>query len=136
MVVEFSVGSVARRERLITEQDIAAFAELSGDYSPIHMDEEYAKNTRFKGRIAHGMMTAGFISAVLGTELPGEGTIYLSQTLNFLAPVRIGETVVVEVEVIEMDTVRRRARLKTTGRTEQAGMVVEGEAYVMYPKRG
>lgn len=135
-MVEFSVGSVARKERLITEQDIASFAELSGDFSPIHMDEEYAKNTRFKGRIAHGMMTAGFISAVLGTQLPGEGTIYLSQSLKFLAPVRIGETVVVEVEVLEIDTEKRRARLKTTGRTEQAGMVVEGEALVMYPKRG
>ncbi|MBS3872091.1 MAG: MaoC family dehydratase [Firmicutes bacterium] len=135
-MVEFSVGSVARKERLITEQDIAFFAELSGDFSPIHMDEEYAKNTRFKGRIAHGMMTAGFISAVLGTQLPGEGTIYLSQSLKFLAPVRIGETVVVEVEVLEIDTEKRRARLKTTGRTEQAGMVVEGEALVMYPKRG
>ena len=135
-MVEFSVGSVARKERLITEQDIASFAELSGDFSPIHMDEEYAKNTRFKGRIAHGMMTAGFISAVLGTQLPGEGTIYLSQSLKFLAPVRIGETVVVEVEVLEIDTEKRRARLKTTGRTEQAGMVVEGEALVMYPKCG
>jgi len=134
-VIEFTIGSVARMERLIKEEDIAAFAKLSGDYSPVHMDEEYAKNTRFKGRIAHGMMTAGFISAVLGTQLPGEGTIYLSQSLKFMAPVRIGETVVVEVEVIDMDTAKNRARLKTTGRTEQAGIVVEGEALVMYPKR-
>ncbi|MBS3937300.1 MAG: MaoC family dehydratase [Peptococcaceae bacterium] len=134
-MVEFTIGTIARMERLITEEDIQNFARLSGDYSPIHMDEEYAKNTRFKGRIAHGMITAGFISAVLGTQLPGDGTIYLSQTLKFLAPVRIGETVVVEVEVVEMDTAKNRARLKTTGRTEQAGVVVEGEALVMYPRR-
>ncbi|MBT9136499.1 MAG: (R)-specific enoyl-CoA hydratase [Firmicutes bacterium] len=134
-MVEFTIGTIARMERLITEDDIQSFARLSGDYSPIHMDEEYAKNTRFKGRIAHGMLTAGFISAVLGTQLPGDGTIYLSQTLKFMAPVRIGETVVVEVEVVEMDTAKNRARLKTTGRTEQAGTVVEGEALVMYPRR-
>lgn len=134
-MVEFTTGTIARMERLITEEDIQSFARLSGDYSPIHMDEEYAKNTRFKGRIAHGMLTAGFISAVLGTQLPGDGTIYLSQTLKFMAPVRIGETVVVEVEVVEMDTAKNRARLKTTGRTEQAGTVVEGEALVMYPRR-
>ncbi|MBT9152244.1 MAG: (R)-specific enoyl-CoA hydratase [Firmicutes bacterium] len=134
-MVEFTTGTIARMERLITEEDIQSFARLSGDYSPIHMDEEYAKNTRFKGRIAHGMLTAGFISAVLGTQLPGDGTIYLSQTLKFMAPVRIGETVVVEVEVVEMDTAKNRARLKTTGGTEKAGTVVEGEALVMYPRR-
>jgi len=134
-MVEMAVGAKASMERTITEQDIESFAKLSGDFSPIHMDEEYAKNTRFKGRIAHGMITAGLISAVLGTKLPGDGTIYLSQTLKFMAPVRIGETVVVEVEVLEMDATKNRARIRTTGKTEQAGLVVDGEAFVMYPKR-
>jgi len=134
-MVEMVVGAKASLARTITEEDIQSFASLSGDFSPIHMDEEYAKNTRFKGRIAHGMITAGLISAVLGTKLPGDGTIYLSQTIKFLAPIRIGETVVVEVEVLEMDTTKNRARLRTTGKTEQAGLVVDGEAFVMYPKR-
>jgi len=134
-MVEMALGAKASLARTITEEDIQSFASLSGDFSPIHMDEEYAKNTRFKGRIAHGMITAGLISAVLGTKLPGDGTIYLSQTLKFMAPVRIGETVVVEVEVLELDATKNRARMRTTGKTEQAGLVVDGEALVMYPKR-
>ncbi len=131
---EIDVGQSASFTKTVTEADIALFAEISGDTNPVHLDEEYAKATRFKGRIAHGMLMAGFISTVLGTRLPGPGCIYLSQSLNFKAPVRIGETVTTMVLVTAIDKERGRAKLKTTAEVG-ALIVLDGEAEVMVPRR-
>ena len=92
-IEDLALGMEASHEKTVSEGDIKSFADVSGDYNPVHMDEEYASGTFFKSRIAHGMLTASFISTVLGTRLPGPGCIYLSQNLRFLAPVRIGDTV-------------------------------------------
>ena len=89
-------------QRTVSEADIVAFANVSGDKNPVHLDEDYAAKTMFKGRIAHGMLTAGYISAVFGMEMPGPGAIYISQTLNFRAPVRIGDVVTAKVKVVEL----------------------------------
>jgi 3-hydroxybutyryl-CoA dehydratase len=118
----------------VSENDVTNFADISGDFNPVHMDEAYAGGTFFKSRIAHGMLTASFIFTVLGTKLPGHGSIYLSQTLRFLAPVRIGDTVMALARVVSLDMARRRAQLacfyEVNGKT-----VVEGEATVLVPSR-
>lgn len=121
--------------RTVMETDITDFAAVTGDHNPIHLDEIYAAQTRFGQRIAHGMFTAGLVSALIGTRLPGPGAIYLSQTLQFLAPVRIGDVVTASAEVVELVESRRRARLfcecVADGRA-----VLEGEAWVALPSRG
>ena len=128
------VGQRVQRRRVVTAADIEAFAAVTGDDNPVHLDEAYAKTTRFGGRIAHGMLSAGYISAVLGTELPGPGAIYVSQTLNFRRPVRIGDEVTAEASIAEIDAQSGRVTLRTTcavaGKT-----VVEGEAVVIAPRR-
>lgn len=132
---DLTVGMSATMARTVTEADIVLFAGVSGDTNPIHLNQEYAATTMFKGRIAHGMLSAGFISAVLGTKLPGPGAVYISQTLRFKAPVRIGDTVTARVEVIELVPERMRANLKTECLV--AGkVVIEGEASLMVPSRG
>lgn len=119
---------------MVTAADIDDFAKVTGDENPVHLDEVYAAQTRFGGRIAHGMLVAGFISAVLGNDLPGPGAIYLSQTLKFRRPVRIGDEVAARVEVTEIDAARARVSLKTV--CEVAGeLVVDGEAVVLAPRR-
>jgi len=123
------IGDSAAFEKAITEEDVSAFARISGDLNPVHLNEEYAKTTVFRGRIAHGMLTAALISTVLGTRLPGPGTIYLRQTLNFLAPVRLGDVVVAEVEVIGKEPGRRRLRLATRCKVRDK-VVLDGEALV------
>ncbi len=131
---DLEVGQTAEKRRRVTEADLAAFADVTGDDNPLHLDEAYAAATPFKGRIAHGMLSAGYISAVLGTELPGPGAIYVSQTLNFRRPVRIGDEVTAEVKVAGIDAARGRVTFETAcvvaGKT-----VVDGEAVVMVPKR-
>ncbi len=127
-------GMAVEMGRTVSEADILAFAGVSGDTNPVHLDAEFAAQTQFKERIAHGMLSAGFISAVLGTRLPGPGAIYLSQTLRFRAPVHIGDTVVVRVCVKEVLAEKRRVVLETlclVGETT----VVEGEAVVYLPPR-
>src|SRR5579864_6975087 len=104
------------------------FAAASGDTNPIHLDDAAAAGSRFGGRVAHGMLVASFISAVLGTDLPGPGSIYLSQTLRFLAPVRPNDTVIVRVTVLEVVLDRRRVRLETVCRNQQGQVVLSGEA--------
>jgi 3-hydroxybutyryl-CoA dehydratase len=104
----FDIGEEASLTRTIGEADVAAYARISGDENPIHLDETYAQGTRFGGRIVHGMLIAGLISAVLGNKLPGPGAIYLSQILRFTAPVRVGETVTVRVRVTEWDEIKGR----------------------------
>ena len=131
---DLQVGQGAERLFAITDAAVRAFAEVSGDHNPVHLDEAYAARTIFRGRVAHGMLLAGHISAVLGEQLPGPGAIYLSQTLNFEHPVRIGAEVRVRVEVIGLDHAGRKATLSTlcfVGDQE----VARGEAVVMPPRR-
>ena len=132
---ELSVGQVAELAKTVTESDIVLFAGVTGDFNPVHIDAEAAKQSVFGQRIAHGMLSAGFISAVLGMRLPGPGSIYLNQTLRFTKPVRIGDTVTARVEVVEVIAAKRRVRLATTCRNQNDEVVVEGEAVVMMEKR-
>jgi 3-hydroxybutyryl-CoA dehydratase len=129
---DLSVGMTETLSKTISSSDVVGFAQLTGDRNPIHLSEHFAARTSFGGRIAHGLYTAGLISAVLGTRLPGPGAIYISQTLNFRAPVRIGDRVDVTVSVSELMPERYRARL--TCICEVAGEVVlDGEALVKVP---
>jgi 3-hydroxybutyryl-CoA dehydratase len=132
---ELSVGQSAEITRVVGAGDIEAFAEVSGDTNPVHLDEDYARTTAFGGRIAHGMLTAAYISAVLGTKLPGPGAIYLSQSLRFRRPVKIGDPVTARVTVKLLDAAKGHATLDTVcqvgGKT-----VVDGEALIMVPRRG
>ena len=131
---EVVVGQAAEFRKTVTETDVVLFAGITGDLNPAHIDEVAASAGRFGGRIAHGMLSASFISTVLGTRLPGPGTIYLEQTLRFTAPVRIGDTVTARVEVAEL-LPKRRVRLMTTVLNQEGLAVVEGEAVVMVPAR-
>ena len=125
---EIEIGQKAEYVRTITEHDIELFAEVSGDLNPVHMDEKYAKNTMFKGRIAHGMLSVSFISTTLANQLPGPGTIYLKQEVFFKRPVRIGDTITTQVEVINKNEEKKRLSLKTTCLNQQEEIVVTGEA--------
>lgn len=131
---QVSVGDKASLKKRITESDVIRFAEISGDENPIHLNAEFASQTKFKERIAHGMLTASLISAVIGMCLPGPGNIYVSQTLEFKAPVRFGDVIEAEVEVIEKVLERNRLRLKTICRNQDGTVVIEGEAVVL-PRR-
>lgn len=130
----FEVGQWAELSKTVSEADLVLFAGVTGDFNPAHMDEQWASRSMFKGRIAHGMLSAGLISAVLGTRLPGPGTIYLSQELRFLAPVRIGDTITARVEIVEILEGRNRVRLDTKVRNQDGKIVVDGTAWVMIPK--
>ncbi len=132
---ELEVGMVRRLTKEVTDRDIELFAEVSTDRNPVHLDDEYANATMFEGRIAHGMLTAGLISAVIGEQLPGHGTIYLGQNLAFKAPVRPGDVVTAEVTVMEVDPAKGRATLKTECLVE-GKPVLTGEAKVLAPRRG
>ena len=132
---DLAIGRHAERRNVVTAAELDAFAKLTGDENPIHLDEAYAAQTRFGGRIAHGMFVAGFISAVLGNDLPGPGAVYLSQSLRFRRAVRIGDEVVSRVEVTEINETRARVSLKTVC-TVAGEVVVDGEAVVMAPRRG
>lgn len=129
-IEDMRAGDSASITKTVTERDIAQFADVSGDHNPVHLDESYAANSFFKGRIAHGMLSASFISAVLATRLPGPGTIYLSQSLAFKAPVRIGDEVTTTVTIKAVDLVRRRVTLDTVCAVGER-VVIEGEALVM-----
>ena len=131
---DLAVGMSASFSKTLTDADIVLFSGVSGDTNPVHLDEEYAKGTMFKGRISHGMLSAGFISAVLGTKLPGPGSIYVSQALRFKAPVRPGETVTARVTVMEIIPEKCRAILQTQCLVE-GKVVIDGEATVMVPAR-
>ncbi len=134
-VNEIRVGDRASLVREVTEADLALFAAASGDTNPIHFDEAYAESTFFKGRIAHGILCASFLSAVIAGKLPGLGTIYVSQTLKFRAPVRIGDRITAEVEALEVDPEKNRVRLRTTCTNQDGVVVLDGEAVVMPPRR-
>ncbi|MCB9731176.1 MAG: MaoC family dehydratase [Deltaproteobacteria bacterium] len=125
------VGDQATIDKTITERDVALFGEVSTDMNPVHFDEEYAKTTRFGGRIAHGMLGASLLSAVIGTKLPGPGSIYLGQTLRFTAPVRLGDTVTAEVTVTAVREDKPIVTLATVVRTSAGEVAVTGEATVL-----
>ena len=133
-IEDLEMGMTRYIRKIITDKDIELFAEISTDHNPVHLDDEYARDTIFEGRIAHGMLTAGLISAVIGEQLPGHGTIYMSQNLKFLAPVRPGDLVHAEVKVVDMLIDKRRVKLDC--RCEVNGKnVLVGEAMVLAPSR-
>ncbi|HYH38670.1 MAG TPA: MaoC family dehydratase [Azospirillum sp.] len=134
-VEDLSVGMTAAYAKTITDADIVLFAGISGDTNPVHLNQEYASGTMFQGRIAHGMLSAGFISAVLGTKLPGPGCIYISQTLKFKAPVRSGDTVTARATITEIIPEKRRVIMRTVCTVGET-VVLEGEAMLMVPSRG
>ena len=133
-LAELKVGERAQFAKTVSESDIYLYAGVTGDFNPAHTNEEYAKETFFKTRIAHGMMTAGFISTVMANHLPGPGTIYISQTVNFLAPVRIGDTVTAVAEVAELYPDKNKVKLKTFCLNQDGIKVLDGEAMVSPPK--
>ena len=127
----FRVGEKASLTRTVTEQDITAFAQLTGDTNPMHLDDDYARTTRFGRRIAHGLLTAGLISAVLGTELPGPGAIYLEQHLRFTKPVYPGDTITAVVEVVRYQEEKGLLTLKTECLNQNEELVLTGEAVLL-----
>ncbi|WWR15450.1 MaoC family dehydratase [Lachnospiraceae bacterium JLR.KK008] len=127
---QLSVGQKAEREFPVTQESVAAFAEVSQDSNPLHLDETYASKTRFGRRIAHGMLTGSFISAMIGTELPGEGCIYMKQELTFLRPVYAGDVVRVEIVVSQLQTEKKRAVLSTNCYNQNGEQVIAGTALV------
>lgn len=131
---DLAVGMTETLTHAVVSAEVTEFAELTGDRNPIHLSEEYASHTQFHSRIAHGLYTASLISAVLGTRLPGPGAIYISQSLNFRAPVHIGDTVIVEVTIAELVPDRHRAKLACTCKV-RGETVLDGEAWVKVPKR-
>jgi len=132
VIEDLEVGMIRSLRKIVTDRDIEMFAEVSTDRNPVHLDDQYAQDTIFEGRIAHGMLTAGLISAVIGEQLPGHGTVYLGQTLKFMAPVRPGDMVEATVEVLSIDYSRRRVQLRTEARVGET-VVLKGEATVLAP---
>lgn len=132
---DLSVGMSAAFAKTVTEADIAAFAGVSGDFNPVHINEEFAKTTMFKGRIAHGMLSGAFISTVFGMKMPGPGCIYVSQLLKFKAPVKIGDTVTAKVEVTGTNPDKKFVTFRTTCSVGDK-IVVDGEATLMVPSKG
>lgn len=133
-IEDIEIGMTRNLRKTVTDRDIQLFAEVSTDHNPVHLDDAYAQDTRFEGRIAHGMLTASLISAVIGEQLPGHGSVYLGQSLRFMAPVRPGDTVDTHVTVTAIDHAKRRVTLEThcaVGTT----VVLKGEALVMAPSR-
>ncbi len=133
-IEDLEIGMCRHLRKTVTDRDIELFAEISTDHNPVHLDDDYARDTIFQGRIAHGMLTAGLISAVIGEQLPGHGTVYLGQSLKFLAPVRPGDAVMAEVSVREIDHSRRRVGLDCACWVGDT-IVLKGEALVLAPSR-
>jgi len=134
-IEEIRLNETAEFSKTISESDVYLYAGVTGDLNPAHINEEYARETFFKTRIAHGMLAARLISAVLGMSLPGPGSIYVRQELNFLAPVRIGDTVTARVEVIEIMSEKKQLRLRTTCSTQDGTLVLDGEAIISPARR-
>lgn len=132
---ELKLGDSAEITKLITEELVNDFARVIGDFNPVHTDQAYAEKTHFKGKIAHGALSIGFLSTVLGNILPGHGTIYLSHEVKFLAPVRIGDTITAKVEVFDLIPEKNRAKFRTTCVNQEGKMVVDGYAWAMPPRK-
>ena len=128
---EFEIGETARLTKTIVERDIVGLAEITGDFNPIHFNDEFAQRTRFHGRIAHGILSAGLLSAVLGMKLPGPGAIYLSQRMNYLFPTRVGDRITAEVEVTKWNVEKHIIHLNTRCFNQDDRNVVEGEAVLL-----
>jgi 3-hydroxybutyryl-CoA dehydratase len=131
---ELKIGDAAEFSKTVSESDIYLYAGVTGDLNPVHINEVYAGKTFFKTRIAHGMLTAGFVSGLLGVSLPGPGTIYIRQELDFLAPVHIGDTITARAEVIEILKQKNRVTIRTTCVNQDGTMVLDGKAVVSPPK--
>ncbi len=134
-IEEMKVGDTAQFAKTVSESDIYQYAGITGDFNPAHINEDYASKTFFKTRIAHGMLSAGFISNVLGNQLPGPGAVYIRQNLSFLAPVRIGDTITAVAEVIDVNTVKNRITLKTSCHNQEGTVVIDGEAVLSPAKK-
>jgi 3-hydroxybutyryl-CoA dehydratase len=132
---ELAVGQSAAFTKTVSETDVVLFAGITGDLNPLHVNQPWAERSQFGGRIAHGILTAGFVSTVIGMHLPGPGAIYLRQSLTFVRPVHIGDTVTARAEVIELIPARRRMRLKTTVENQRGETVLDGEALVQMEAR-
>jgi 3-hydroxybutyryl-CoA dehydratase len=128
---DINVGDTAEFSKTITEKEVYSFAEVSGDFNPVHVDPEFAKNSMFGKQIAHGVLSGSLISTVLGTKLPGQDTIYLGQNFKFLAPVFFGDTLTAKVEVAEKKDEKHIIKLRTFVMNQEGKIVVDGEAVVM-----
>ncbi len=133
-VEELKIGETAEFTKTITEHDVYAYAGITGDFNPAHINEVYAEKTFFKSRIAHGMLSAGLISTIIGTQLPGPGSIYLKQEIKFTAPVRFGDTITARAEVTDIASTKNRVRLKTVCTNQDGDKVIDGEALISPPK--
>ncbi|WP_201532109.1 MaoC family dehydratase [Psychrobacter sp. LFX-11D] len=131
-ITEITIGMTASYSQTISDADVKAFAGISGDHNPVHLSEEYAENSRFKNRIAHGLLTASFFSAIFGTKLPGEGCVYAGQNLQFKKPVYLGDTVVAKVTVIAIDVLKKRVTFETVC-TVKNRVVTTGTAEIFIP---
>lgn len=129
----YKVGDAAEMTKVFTEEDVYLFAGITGDRNPVHISKEYAATTRFGERIVHGILTAGLVSAVIGTKLPGTGCLYVSQTLNFLGPVMIGDEVTARAEIVEVVS-EKRLRFRTQCFNQRKEMVLDGEAVIVPPR--
>ena len=127
------VGQSAEYAKVVSDEDVKLFAKVTGDFNPVHIDEEAAAKSRFGGRIAHGMLSGGLVSAAIANKLPGEGSIYLAQTMRFTAPVRIGDTITVSLTVLELLS-KKRVRLATVCRNQNGETVLDGEATILVDK--
>lgn len=128
------IGDSASMTKTFSDEDVRSFAEISGDKNPVHLDDEFASSTQFKRRLVHGMLTASLISAVMGTELPGPGSIYLSQSINFRAPVYIGDTITATITVIKIRKSKKIVTLETVCKNQSDMVVLEGEAVLLVPE--
>jgi len=133
-MTDLTIGQTAQSSKRITDTDLSLFAAVTGDFNPVHFDPVYAAGTHFKEPIAHGMIAAGLVSAVLGMKLPGPGTVYLQQTLNFLAPLMVGDVITASVEVVEL-LEKGKVRLKTSCVNQKGVTVLDGVALVSVPKK-
>ena len=131
-IEEIEIGMTASYSQTVTDTDIKTFAGISGDRNPVHLDENYAESSRYKKRIAHGLMTASYFSALFGTKIPGEGCVYVAQSLNFKRPIYMGDTVIATVEVTKIDLDRKRVFFKTTCKVKNK-IVTDGEAEIFIP---
>jgi len=135
IIDQMQVGDAAEFAKTVSENDVYQYAGITGDFNPAHINEQYAAGTFFKTRIAHGMLTAGFISTILGNQLPGPGAIYVKQELSFLAPVRIGDTITARAEVTEVITEKNRVVLRTSCSNQDGTIVIDGQAIMSPPKK-
>jgi len=134
-IEELRVGDKAEFTKTISESDVYLYAGVTGDLNPAHVNEEHAKKTVFKTRIAHGMLLGGFISGVLGNKLPGPGTIYIRQEMDFLAPVRFGDTITAAVEIMEIHKEEKRVKVRTICVNQEGAKVLDGQAIVSPPRK-